>query len=192
VVYNEWTQFEDFPSFMKKVDEVVQESDEKLNWQLQIFEPRRSWGSTIMELVSDEKIVWRSKAAKGYVDGSMTFDVVTPTTTRVLLVLEYHARSPIEHIGALYRAHVRRARLESKHVRRPAMKELQLRASLELRHVRRPVMTELLLPSEDVAGDGGVIPDDEGVKDHERALRGAPERDESERRWGAGARRRRA
>ncbi|WP_371851630.1 SRPBCC family protein, partial [Rhodococcus koreensis] len=37
LAYNQWTQFADFPSFMKKVERVEQEADEKLEWKAQIF-----------------------------------------------------------------------------------------------------------------------------------------------------------
>ncbi|MEV6985176.1 SRPBCC family protein [Sphaerisporangium sp. NPDC051017] len=115
LVYNVWTQFEDWPTFTKKLEKVVQDSDEKLTWQAQIFLPRRTWESTIIEQEPDDKIVWRSKAAKGYVDGSVTFHELAPAMTRVLMVLEYHPKGFIEHIGNLWRAPGRRARLEFKH-----------------------------------------------------------------------------
>ncbi|GAA3823513.1 hypothetical protein GCM10022226_50050 [Sphaerisporangium flaviroseum] len=163
LVYNVWTQFEDWPTFTKKIEKVVQESDEKLTWQVKIFIPRRTWESTIMEQVPDEKIIWRSKAAKGYVDGSVTFHAVTDDMTRVLMVLEYHPKGLVEHIGNLWRAQGRRARLEFK-------------------HIRRHIMTQVLLRPEDVQGWRGVIHEGEVVKDHETALREEEEREEREER----------
>lgn len=43
VAYDQWTQFGDFPSFMKKVENVDAESDEKLNWKAQVFWSHRTW-----------------------------------------------------------------------------------------------------------------------------------------------------
>lgn len=43
VAYNQWTQFGDFPSFMKKVENVDTESDEKLTWKAQVFWSHRTW-----------------------------------------------------------------------------------------------------------------------------------------------------
>ena len=37
--YDTWTQFADFPSFMKKVETVEQESDEKTNWTAKVLVP---------------------------------------------------------------------------------------------------------------------------------------------------------
>ena len=57
-----------------------------------------------------ERIVWRSKGAKGYVDGAVTFHELTPDLTRILVVLEYHPQGFFEKTGNLWRAQGRRAR----------------------------------------------------------------------------------
>ncbi|KAB2346168.1 hypothetical protein F8566_24515, partial [Actinomadura rudentiformis] len=49
LVYDQWTQFQDFPTFMKKVISVEQPSEEKLNWKAKIFWSSRTWESTIIE-----------------------------------------------------------------------------------------------------------------------------------------------
>ncbi|WP_368681126.1 SRPBCC family protein [Rhodococcus opacus] len=99
LAYNQWTQFADFPSFMKKVERVEQESDEKLEWKAQIFLSHRTWEATILEQVPDERIVWRSKGAKGFIDGAVTFHEVTPDLTRIVLILEYHPKGLFEKTG---------------------------------------------------------------------------------------------
>ncbi len=50
---------------MKKLEAVEQISDEKLRWKAQVFWSHRSWESTILEQVQDERIVWRSKGDRG-------------------------------------------------------------------------------------------------------------------------------
>ncbi|GII34371.1 hypothetical protein Pmi06nite_78130 [Planotetraspora mira] len=152
VVYDQWTQFEDFPSFMKKVETVEQKSDEKLGWKAQVWWSHRTWESTIVEQVPDSRIIWRSQGAKGQVDGAVTFHALTPDTTRVLLVLEYHPQGLFEHTGNLWRAQGRRARLEVK-------------------HFRRHVMTNVLLHPDETEGWRGEIRNSQVVKDHETALR---------------------
>jgi hypothetical protein len=108
----------------------------------------RTWESTILEQVPDDKIIWRSKGAKGYVDGAVTFHELAPRLTRILLVLEYHPQGFFEHTGNLWRAQGRRARLE-------------------LKHFRRHVMSEVLLHPDEVEGWRGVIQDGEVVQDEE-------------------------
>ena len=78
LAYNQWTQFGEFSSFMKKVENVEAESDEKLNWKAQVFWSHRTWESTITEQIPDKRIVWTSKGAKGHVDGAVTFHEIEP------------------------------------------------------------------------------------------------------------------
>ncbi|KUI36183.1 cyclase [Mycobacterium sp. IS-1496] len=157
LAYRQWTQFADFPKFMKKVEQVEQVSDEKLTWKAQIFLSHRSWESTITEQVPNERIVWRSKGDKGYVDGAITFHELAPRLTRVIVVLEYHPQGLFERTGNLWRAQGRRVRLE-------------------LKHFQRHVMAYAVLNAEDIDGWTGEIRDGEVVSDGARE----PEERESE------------
>ncbi|WP_055591352.1 SRPBCC family protein [Peterkaempfera griseoplana] len=151
VAYNQWTEFGSFPGFMKKVESVEHEADEKSNWKAQVFWSHRTWQATIREQVPEELIVWRSKGAKGHVDGAVTFHELTPDLTRILVVLEYHPQGLFERTGNLWRAQGRRVRLE-------------------LKHFRRHVMTHTLLDPDEVEGWRGEIRDGEVVRTHEEAL----------------------
>ena len=149
--YDLWTQFGDFPTFMKKVESVEQESDEKQNWKAQVFWSHRTWEATIVEQVPDSHIVWRSKGAKGHVDGAVTFTELGPNLTRLLLVLEYYPQGLFERTGNLWRAQGRRARLE-------------------FQHFRRHAMSHVLVRQDEVEGWRGEIRDSEVVKTNEEAL----------------------
>ncbi|CAM3052242.1 SRPBCC family protein [Prescottella defluvii] len=149
LVYDQWTEFADFPRFMKKLEQVEQVSDEKLRWKAQVFWSHRSWESTILEQVQDERIVWRSKGDKGYLDGAITFHELTPDLTRVVVVIEYHPQGFFEKTGNIWRAQGRRIRLE-------------------LKHFQRQVMIQTLLHPDDVEGWHGEIRDGEVVPEEER------------------------
>jgi uncharacterized membrane protein len=152
VAYDQWTQFADYPDFTSKVESVEQESDEKLNWRAKIFLSHRSWESTIIEQIPDDRIVWRSKGAKGFVDGTVTFHRLAPRLTRVLLVAEYHPDGFFEKTASLWRAQGRRLRLE-------------------LKHIKRHMMTRTLVTQDEVQGWRGEIRDGEVVKTHEDAVK---------------------
>jgi uncharacterized membrane protein len=124
VVYNQWTQFQDFSGFMKKVERVEQKSDEKLDFKAKILWSHRTWEATILEQVPQDKIVWRSKGQKGHVDGSVTFHELAPNLTRVLVVLEYYPQGLFERVGNIWRAQGRRTRVELKHFQRHVMVHL--------------------------------------------------------------------
>ncbi|MEV4676858.1 SRPBCC family protein, partial [Actinomadura sp. NPDC049382] len=144
LVYDQWTRFQDYPSFMKKVVSVEQADETKLNWKAKIFWSARTWEASIVEQVPDEHIVWRSKGPKGHADGAVSFHELTPDLTRVLLVLEYRPAGLFERTGNLWRAQGRRARLE-------------------LKHFQRHVMTQALTRPDEVEGWRGEIRDGETV-----------------------------
>ncbi|WP_116951956.1 SRPBCC family protein [Jiangella endophytica] len=150
VVYNQWTQFQDFAGFMKKVENVEQKADEKVDFKAQVFWSHRTWSATIIEQVPDELIVWRSSGAKGHVDGTVTFHELAPRLTRVVVVLEYYPKGLFERTGNLWRAQGRRARLE-------------------LKHFRRHVMVHLLQDPDEVEGWRGAIHDSEVEETDEEA-----------------------
>jgi uncharacterized membrane protein len=118
VAYRAWTEFEEFPTFMKKVENVEQQEDETVEWKAQIFWSHRSWTAEIIDQVPDQRIVWRSKGEKGHVDGAVTFHELTPDLTRMLVNLEYYPQGLFERTGNLWRAQGRRVRLELKFFRR--------------------------------------------------------------------------
>jgi uncharacterized membrane protein len=153
LAYNQWTQFADFPGFMKKVENVDQNEDEpqKSHWKAQVLWSHREWDADIVEQIPEERIIWKSTGAKGHVDGAVTFHRLAPSLTRIVVVLEYHPQGMFEHTGNLWRAQGRRARLE-------------------LKHFERHVMTNAILHPEEIEGWRGVIEDGEVVQDHDEAL----------------------
>lgn len=163
VAYKQWTQFAEFPKFMKKVEQVEQVSDEKLKWKAQVFLSHRSWESTIVEQVPNERVVWKSKGDKGYVDGAITFHELAPDLTRVVVVLEYHPQGLFEKTGNLWRAQGRRVRLE-------------------LKHFQRKIMTDTILHADELEGwqgeirEGEVVSDAEAEKDEKATVQRKPRR----------------
>ncbi|GAB2829366.1 hypothetical protein GCM10022221_29880 [Actinocorallia aurea] len=166
LTYNQWTQFEDFPTFTKKVEQADQSDDMKVHWKAQVFWSHREWEATILEQVPDSHIIWRSKGAKGHVDGAVSFTELGPNLTRVCLVMEYHPQGFFERTGNLWRAQGRRARLE-------------------LKHFARHVMVHALADPDQVEGwrgeirDGEVVSTGEETSEDERANGSAEEAEES-------------
>lgn len=97
-VYNQWTQFEEFPKFMEGVEEVQQLGDKRLHWKAEIGGKHKEWDAEIFEQVPDQRIAWRSTTgAKN--SGMINFFPVGPNATRVTLSLNYEPEGAMEKVG---------------------------------------------------------------------------------------------
>ena len=151
VAYNQWTQFQDFSGFMKKVENVEDQQDEaKVTFKAQVFWSHRTWEAKVIEQVPNERIIWKSKGEKGHVDGAVTFHELAPSLTRILVVLEYYPQGFFEKTGNIWEAQGRRARAE-------------------LRHFRRHVMTRSIL-DDDLEGWRGVVHDGKVERTHDEVV----------------------
>lgn len=97
-VYNQWTQFEDFPKFMEGVEEVQQLDDKRLHWVAQIGGKRKEWDAEIFEQVPDETIAWRSSSGTRN-SGVVTFSPVSTNRTEIRLRLNYEPEGVMENVG---------------------------------------------------------------------------------------------
>lgn len=151
VAYNQWTQFQDWTSFMKRVENAQQESEEKIEFKGKVFLSHRSWQATITQQVPDEQIVWESTGEKGHLDGAVTFHELGPRLTRILIIVNYYPQGFVEKVGNMGRPVGKRIRVES-------------------RLFARYVMTHTILDEDAVEGWRGEIRDREVVRTHEEAL----------------------
>jgi uncharacterized membrane protein len=59
-VYNQWTQFEEFPRFMEGVKEVRQLDDSHVHWHAEVWGKDKEWDAEITEHEPDKRISWKS------------------------------------------------------------------------------------------------------------------------------------
>jgi uncharacterized membrane protein len=97
-VYNQWTQFEEFPRFMEGVQEVRQLDDKRLRWRAEVGGRTKEWEAEITEQIPDERVAWRSRVGDANA-GVVTFHRIDPSRTRVMLQLEYAPEGAIEKAG---------------------------------------------------------------------------------------------
>jgi uncharacterized membrane protein len=97
-VYNQWTQFEDFPQFMAGVNEVTQIDDTHVHWHAEIWGVDKEWDAEITEQVPDERISWRSTSGAKNA-GTVRFEPLGADRTRVHLALAYEPEGPVENVG---------------------------------------------------------------------------------------------
>ena len=97
-VYNQWTQFEEFPNFMEGVEEVTQVDEATLIWRAQIAGIERIWRSRIVKQEPDRVIEWVSTEGSRN-SGRVTFEPLGPRTTRVQLALDLEPQDLVEKVG---------------------------------------------------------------------------------------------
>jgi uncharacterized membrane protein len=98
IVYNQWTQFEEFPQFMAGVKEIRQLDDTHVHWHAEVWGQDKEWDAEITEQVPDERISWRSTSGAATA-GTVRFEALGPDRTRVRLAMSYEPEGAIENMG---------------------------------------------------------------------------------------------
>lgn len=94
--YNQWTQFEQFPQFMEGVEEVRQLDDRHNHWTTKIGGVKREFDTEIVDQLPDERITWRTVSGDTDQKGSVRFQRVDDTHTRVELVMDIEPGGMVE------------------------------------------------------------------------------------------------
>ena len=94
-VYNQWTQFEEFPRFMEGVKETRQVDDTHLHWRVSIAGKDKEFDTEIVEQVPDQRIAWCSTSGAPNA-GSVRFEPLNKERTRVQLTMEYEPQTFFE------------------------------------------------------------------------------------------------
>jgi len=100
MVYNQWTQFEEFPQFMHGVEEVKQLDEKRLQWRAEIGGKIVEWDAEIFEQIPDQRVAWRSTSGP-LNSGMVNFEGLGPNRTKVSLKINYRPEGAIEKIGSV-------------------------------------------------------------------------------------------
>jgi uncharacterized membrane protein len=98
-VYNQWTQFEEFPHFMDRVSAVKQLDDTHVRWRAEVWGKDKEWDAEITEQVPDERISWKSVSGDAPNAGTVRFESIDAARTRVRLVMAYEPQGAVEALG---------------------------------------------------------------------------------------------
>jgi uncharacterized membrane protein len=95
VVYDIWTQFEDWPEFMHRVESVEQVDDATVSFQTKIWGITKRFEADILEQRPDERIEWN--VTEGYAHtGLVTFHELAENLTRVEVTLDVQPSNLID------------------------------------------------------------------------------------------------
>jgi uncharacterized membrane protein len=113
IVYDQFTEFEEFPKFMHRVESVEQKDDAHVVFHEKVWGFRRNWEAEIVEQRPDERIVWESVSGLEHV-GVVTFHELAERLTRIELNIDIDPSGPIEKIARGARFAKRAARADLK------------------------------------------------------------------------------
>jgi uncharacterized membrane protein len=99
IAYDQWTQFETFPSFMEGVEQVIQRDDKTLDWTATIAGVKKQWTAEITDQTPDVRVAWKSTSGEDNA-GAVLFQSLDEGTTRITLRIDADPDGPIETIGA--------------------------------------------------------------------------------------------
>ena len=131
VVYQRWTEFEEFPKFMHRVLNVKKEERNKLSWEEKIWFSRRQWEGEITERRKNDRIAWKTTKGTSHT-GVITFHKLDTNLTRVMVDMNFHPSGMIEKMASGLRF-VKRA-VEADLARFKAYVELSEAKGLEYGH----------------------------------------------------------
>ncbi len=108
-VYEQWTQYEEWPKFMHRLDRVSQddEDDTNISFKTKIWGISREFKAEIVDEQPGERIKWRVTEGVSHT-GVVSFHELGPRLTRVDVDIDVHPGSMIEKLGRGLR-HAKRA-----------------------------------------------------------------------------------
>jgi uncharacterized membrane protein len=105
--YNQWTQFEEWPKFMHRLERVSQEDEGHVSFKTKIWGISKEFNAEIVEQRPDDRIKW--KVTEGVTHtGVITFHELADRLTRIEVNLDVQPGSLIEKAARGMR-HVKRA-----------------------------------------------------------------------------------
>jgi uncharacterized membrane protein len=105
--YNQWTQFEEWPQFMHRLDQATQEDDCNVSFKTKIWGMSREFEAQIVEQRPDERIRWTVNSGVTH-NGVVTFHELAERLTRIEVTLDVEPGSLLEKAARGMR-HVKRA-----------------------------------------------------------------------------------
>jgi len=96
--YDLWTQFEDWPNYMHRVDSVQQKDDCTVTMSTKVWGITKQFDAEIVEQRPDERIEWDVEQGLAHT-GVVTFHELAPRLTRLEVTLDVQPDSLLEKMG---------------------------------------------------------------------------------------------
>ena len=99
VVYDKWTNFNEFPKFMHRVLTVEKKDRNKVSWEEKIWFSKRQWEGEITEQKKNDRIAWKTKKGTSH-KGVISFHKLDTSLTRVMVDMDFQPTGMIEKMGS--------------------------------------------------------------------------------------------
>jgi uncharacterized membrane protein len=98
--YDQWTRFEEFPSFLDEVESITQVDDTTTDWTVKVGPATRSFRAVITEQHPDERVAWAVKDGDVEHAGVVTFHKLGDAKTRVTAQIDWEPTGFLEKVGS--------------------------------------------------------------------------------------------
>ena len=98
--YDQWTRFEEFPTFLDEVEKIVQVDDTTTDWTVKVAGQERSFRALITEQHPDERVAWTVKDGDTEHAGVVTFHKLADAETRVTVQIDWEPSGFLEKLGS--------------------------------------------------------------------------------------------
>jgi uncharacterized membrane protein len=109
--YNQWTQFEEFPTFMDGVKEVRQLDDTHLHWVVENNGKTAEFDAEVTEQKPDERVAWKTVDGKSHA-GVVTFHKLSDERSKVIVQMDWEPDGMVESLGAAIGSDDRRVKAD--------------------------------------------------------------------------------
>ena len=97
-VYDQWTQFEEFPKFMEGIKQVRQVDETHLHWVASVAGQTHEWDAEITEQRPDERVAWKNTGGTDNA-GVVTFHRLDDHQTQVMVQMDFVPEGIVEKLG---------------------------------------------------------------------------------------------
>ena len=99
VVYQRWTEFDEFPKFMHRVANVEKKDRNKVTWEEKIWFSRREWEGEITQRRKNDRLAWKTTKGTSH-SGVITFHRLDTNLTRVMVDMDFQPSGLIEKMAS--------------------------------------------------------------------------------------------
>ena len=98
-VFDCWSSFESFPTFMAGVDSVERIDADRTRWVASVAGVRRAFEAAVVDRVPNEYLEWETVGGDVQHHGTVRFEQVSPDVTKVEVSLVWEPFGVLEHTG---------------------------------------------------------------------------------------------